>query len=161
MLAEEAAVLCHSRGGDDECRQDDRHAKSLNVHLSLQVCCHFAQFLTCGYRWRCKGSIPLSVRFRRFKRLDRNRFAGQIRIHYFAGRLLTIVRVLTNAAVLAVVTAALVCIVVGLVPVKFNKPLITVVPGGRLVCWQFVRLRELASGADYAGKTTIFDVGKL
>ena len=81
-----------------------------------------------------RRSIPLSVRFRRFDGGDRNRSAGWIRISYFTGRLLTVDRVLTNAVALAVVPTALVRIVVGLVPVRFNVLLIAIVPGGWLSC---------------------------
>ena len=82
-----------------------------------------------------RRSIPLSVRFRRFRQRDRTRSAGRTRILCFAGRLLAVNRVLTNAVVLAVVPAALVWIVVGIMPVRFNKPLITIVLGVWLSYW--------------------------
>ena len=79
-----------------------------------------------------RRSIPLSVRFRRFDGRDRNRFAGRTRIHYFAGRLITVDLVLTNAVVLAVFPAALIRIVVGLVRVRFNAPFVTIMTGGQI-----------------------------
>ena len=103
-----------------------------------------------------RRSIPLSVRFRRFDRLDRNRFTGRIHIHYFAGRLLTVDRVLTNAVVLAVVRAALIWNVVGLITVRFNAPLIAIVRGGSRGTGG-----ELVSGRGCAGKTMVCSVGKL
>ena len=74
-----------------------------------------------------RRSIPLSVRFRRFNWLDRIRFRGRTRIYYFAGRFLTVDRMLTNASVLAVFPAALIRIVVGLMRVEINRPLIAIV----------------------------------
>lgn len=102
-----------------------------------------------------RRGIPLSVRFRRFNGSHRNCFTGQTRIHYFAGRLLTVDRVLTNAAVLAVVMAALVRIVVGLIGVRIIKPLIAVVAGSRAGCEQ-----RWVSGEGCADKTRICIVGK-
>lgn len=93
-----------------------------------------------------RRGIPLRLRFRRFNLRDRIRFTGRTRIHSFAGRLLTVNRVLTNVAVLAVVLATLVRIVVGLIGVRIIKPLITIVASRWLVrgkldlqcglCWQ-------------------------